>query len=106
MRFNPGSLREQITISRATVTDDGMGGETTANSVIFSGFASVIAKASKDGIVSGRDVEVRTHEVTIRLEIEPKQDDLITWRSQSLRVKAVRPDYATKLCVMDCVLEA
>lgn len=105
--MNPGELRERITISRSVFEDDGIGGSITSESIIFSGWASVAAKKSKDGLLGGRDVEIRTHLVIMRMPgTEPQKGDVITWRGKSHLVKAVRPDYRAALVELDCVQEA
>ncbi|WP_034443516.1 head-tail adaptor protein [Cloacibacillus evryensis] len=105
--MNPGSLSEQITITRAVFEDDGMGGSTTRDTTIFSGWAAVTAKKSKDGLLGGRDIEVRTHLVIMRLpKTEPQKGDVIAWRGKSLTVKAVRPDYRAAQVELDCIQEA
>lgn len=105
--MNPGSLSERITITRAVFEDDGIGGSTTSESTIFSGWASVAAKKSKDGLLGGRDLEIRTHLVVMRLpETEPQKGDVIAWRGKSLTIKAVRPDYRAAQVELDCIQEA
>lgn len=105
--MNPGSLSEQITITRAVFEDDGIGGSTTQDTIIFSGWASVAAKKSKDGLLGGRDLEIRTHLVVMRLpETEPQKGDVIAWRGKSLTIKAVRPDYRAAQVELDCIQEA
>lgn len=105
--MNPGSLSERITITRAVFEDDGIGGNTTRDPIIFSGWASVAAKKSKDGLLGGRDLEIRTHLVVMRLpETEPQKGDVIAWRGKSLTIKAVRPDYRAAQVELDCIQEA
>lgn len=105
--MNPGELRERITISRPKTGGDGMGGETRTLEKLCDCWAKVTATRSRSGIISGRDLELRTHEVTIRLgRVEPENGDVITWRGKTLTVRAVRPDYAHAGCEMDCRMEA
>ena len=105
--MNSGELRERITISRPKTGGDGIGGETRTLEKLCDCWARVTATRSRSGIISGRDLEIRTHEVTIRLgRIEPENGDVITWRGKSLIVRAVRPDYAHAVCEMDCLMEA
>ena len=105
--MNPGELRERIAISRPKTSDDGIGGSTQTLEKLCGCWAKVAATRSRSGIISGRDLEIRTHEVTIRLgRVEPENGDVITWRGKTLTVRAVRPNYAAALCEMDCVMEA
>ena len=100
-------LNEQITITRSVFEDDGIGGSTKLDVIIFSGWASVAAKKSKDGLLGGRDLEIRTHLVLMRLSgTEPQKGDVIAWRGKSLIVKAVRPDYRAAQVELDCIQEA
>lgn len=105
--MNPGELRERVTILRPKEADDGMGGDKQTLENFCDCWAKVTPARSKSGIISGRDLEIRTHEVTIRLGAkEPKHGDKILWRGKTLTVRGVRPDYAAALCEMDCVMEA
>lgn len=105
--MNPGELRERIAISRPKTSDDGIGGSARTLEKLCDCWAKVAATRSRSGIISGRDLEIRTHEVTIRLgRVEPENGDVITWRGKTLTVRAVRPNYAATLCEMDCVMEA
>lgn len=102
--MNPGVLNQKITISRNVATNDGMGGSTTALSAILTCWARVGAPKSRDGLIAGADLDIRTHEVTIRREnVEPARGDVVTWRSKTLKVKNVREDVA--YYSLDCVLE-
>ena len=104
--MNPGELRERITISRPKTSDDGIGGSARTFEKFCDCWAKVTATRSRSGIISGRDLELRTHEVTIRLgKIEPENGDVVTWRGKTLTVRAVRPDYARAVCEMDCLME-
>lgn len=101
--INPGQLNQQVTFSRQTRTADGMGGWTVAFSDFMTCWAEVKIPASKGGIIGGKDVEIRSHLVTIRDGgTAVKQDDRIVWNGQTLVVRAVRPDIARHLIQLDC----
>lgn len=99
-----GDLKDQVTISSITYTDDGMGGHSTALTPIATVWASVNVPRSRDGIVGGRELDIRTHEVIIRMGgVEPVQGDTVTWRGKALIVKAVREDYGNNRYSLDCI---
>ena len=105
--MNPGELRERIIILRPKTADDGMSGTATTYEKLFESWAKVVASRSRNGIISGRDLELRSHEITIRLGMTtPEYGDKILWRGKTLIIRTVRPDYAAALCVMDCQMEA
>ena len=105
--MNPGELRERITISRPKTSDDEIGGSARTLEKLCDCWAKVTATRSRSGIIPGRDLEIRTHEDSIRLgTIEPENGDVITWRGKTLTVRAVRPDYVRAVCEMDCLMEA
>ena len=100
--MNPGKLREHITISRLTTADDGMGGSTTAQSNILTCWAEIKTPKSRDGIIAGKDLDIRTHEVTMRREsVEPLRGDIVTWGTKKLKIGAVREDRA--FYFLDCI---
>lgn len=105
--MNPGAFNEKIVLSRCIKTDDGMGGSTTVWRDIAERFASVVSTLGKDGVISGRDLELRTHLVTMRFEnSEPQKGDAVKWRGRTLVVKTVKPDYKASIVELDCIEEA
>ncbi len=106
MKYGAGEFREVIDIISKVKTPDGMGGYIVTDNTKLHCMAIVRGKRSKDGVVSGRDLEIRTHEVIIRLSsVEPQKNDKILWRGKTLAVKTVLPDYSDMFCVMECVNE-
>lgn len=109
MSMRAGGLRERVEIRRKEKIPDGMGGFDEVETSLFSCWAAVVVPRSKEGIVSGRDLELRTHEVTIRhrfnVDQEPKHGDRVMWKSQGLRVATVRPIGSGAGYVLECVLE-
>lgn len=102
--MNAGKFKEPVVFKRKTLTSDGMGGNTATLSTILTCYAEVRIPSSKDGVLGGKDIEIRSHLVTIRdSRVAIKQDDLIEWRSQTLIVRTVRPDYNRGIIQFDCV---
>ncbi len=109
MSMRAGDLKERVEIRRKEKTPDGMGGFDEVETSLFSCWASVVVPRSKEGIVSGRDLELRTHEVTVRSPRDPakapEKGDCVLWRGRRLRVALVRPSVAGDAATLDCVLE-
>lgn len=106
--MNPGRLNEHIEISRKVETADDMGGHSTALTPIAILWASVNVPRSREGIVGGRDLDIRTHEVVIRMgEMggyePPVMGDMVAWRGKTLKVQAVREDYGNNRYSLDCI---
>lgn len=103
--MNPGKLNQQIVIKRFVDASDGMGGSTSTQSTILTCWAEVRTPKSRDGIVGGRDLDIRTHEVIIRKSgIEPARGDKVEWGTKVLDVKAVREYASDNVYALDCVL--
>ena len=102
--MNPGALNQKIEIRRAAQTDDGMGGSTSVVSAILACWAQIKTPKSRDGIIAGKDLDIRTHEVTIRhTAVEPKRGDIVIWSFKTLKIGNVREDKA--FYYLDCIQE-
>lgn len=102
-----GDLRDRVEISRAVRTSDGMGGWTVADSLLATVWAHVKVPASKDGVIAGADVEIRSHVVRVRQTDQTmgvQINDKISWRGYGLTVKACRP-LGREWVDFDCKLE-
>ena len=89
-----GDIKDQVTISSITYTDDGMGGVAESTSTIGTYWAQVTAPSTSDGVVAGADSERRTHVVRVRQDSSTfgiTINSTVSWRSQTLTVKGVRP---------------
>ena len=103
-----GTLKDRVTISRETRTTDGMGGWTTEATTLATVWAHVKVPASKDGVIAGGDVEIRTHVVRVRQSTDTlgvQINDIVTWRGHALTVRACRP-LGREWIDFDCKLEA
>lgn len=107
MIYGAGEFRDIVDIKTKSYTADGLGGFTSTETTKIHCHAIVKVKKSKDGVVAGRDLEIRTHEVVIRLSqaYEPKKEDVVVWRNKALRVLTVIPDYTEMVCVLECINE-
>ena len=105
-----GRLRERIELRRTAETPDGAGGFEEIEAPLFSAWAAVAVPKSKEGIVAGQNLELRTHEVILRPQRDPaktpRKNDVVLWRGERLRVAMVRPAVTDDSVTLDCELEA
>ena len=100
-----GDLRDRVDLLRKERVPDGMGGWDLHEAPLVSVWARVETPDSKTGVVAQKDVELRTHEITLRYTAEPKIKDVAVFRSLRLEVKGVRHDSRRKWTFLDCVPE-
>ncbi len=82
------SLNRRVTLSRITATDDGMGGSTDTETVLFETWANVTQTSGKTLLLTGQDVTQSLFTIIMRAATDrmPKINDFLTYEDMRLKI--------------------
>jgi SPP1 family predicted phage head-tail adaptor len=105
--FDPGWLRERVTIETATATADGAGGASLAWSTLATVWARVEPVAADEKAVAGHESASVTHLVTTRYRDDVTGHARVTFRGRVFRILAAYdPDETRRYLVLKTAEEA
>jgi hypothetical protein len=101
-----GELRDRISVLRRVKTRDGMGGAAETDETVLTAWARVNVLQARDNVIAGERRDIRTHEVILRLGVNPKPalGDVVVWSGGRLEVRSTRP--VAHWLILDCITEA
>ena len=87
--YQIGELNERITISRETLTETAMGGQTVAVATVFNDWALVRPMRVSEGSADGKLQATGGYIFTIRNQFTPLPTDRITWRGETYNIRGI-----------------
>lgn len=86
-KFEPGRLRDRITIRRLTDAPTGKGGQTRTWATIAANIAAeVISISGREEVIANTLQGTATYRITIRHRAGIRTNDQVQWRGQELNI--------------------
>lgn len=104
--FDPGQLRQRVTLAAPVATPDGAGGETVAFADMATVWARIEPVAAAERAVADHLAATVTHRLTLRWRDDVTGGLRATWRGRAFRILfTTDPDESLRFLVADAIEE-